>query len=143
MICQRSLYHKHPTRDFFRNCYFVEICTKLLSLRNTVILEVKFNFHQFQLLWNPYLHWKTVILLQSLVSCIQTNTTNQQFGTINGVHAWVVSQLVFIVTLTETGEGYGNFMLLAYLTSPCPLHEILCQLTLTTSLSTINRNISS
>ena len=71
------------------------------SLRNTVILEVKFNFHQFQLVCNPYLHCKTVILLQSSVACIQTNTTNQQFGTINGVHAWVVLQLVFAVTLTS------------------------------------------
>jgi len=59
-------------------------------------LEVKFNFHQFQLVWNLYLPWKTVILLQSSVACIRTNATNQRFGTINGVHAWVVSQLVFV-----------------------------------------------
>jgi len=61
------------------------------SHQNTVILEVKFNFYQFQHVWNPYLHWKTVILLQSFVTCLQTNTTNQQFGTINGDHTWVVS----------------------------------------------------
>jgi len=38
----------------------------------------------------------------------------------------------------------GNFMPLAYLTwtPPCPLHETLCQLTLSISLSTINRIIS-
>ena len=80
------------------------------SLRNTVILEEKFNFHPFQLVCNPYLHWKTVILLQSSVACIQTNTTNQQFGTIDGVHAWVVSQLVFIVTLVYNSTfSIGHF----------------------------------
>jgi len=35
-------------------------------------------------------------MLQSSVACLQTNTVNQPFGTVNGVHARVVSQLVFI-----------------------------------------------